>query len=197
MALGQPAGSDADAALDGSGGKAGRGNPAMSVGGERRGLGRLQALDDLLEFGLAELLGALEFARHQDALQDLDALARHLGQGALAAAIGLAFELGGDGEPGKRDRRILEALVAALVDVAQREHRGGHAQAGRRPQQLHRLLAVARRALAVAQQQGEVVLGHRHVGVGRLAVPFDGLCRIALDDEATLVHHADIEGGLR
>ena len=37
--------------------------------------GWLQGFDDLLEFGLAELLGALEVARHQDALQHLDALA--------------------------------------------------------------------------------------------------------------------------
>ena len=52
-------------------------------------------------------------------------------------------------------------------------------------------------AFAFAQHQGEMVLGHRQVGVDGLAVPFDGARRIALDDETALVHHADIEGRLR
>ena len=68
---------------------------------------------------------------------------------------------------------------------------------GGRAQQLDGFLAVARRALAVAQQQGEVVLGHRQVGCHGLAVPFDGLGRIALDHEAALVHHGDVERRLR
>ena len=92
VALGQPGGSDADAA-GGRGGKAGRGSPAGSVGIARRRLGGLQAFDDLLEFGLAELLGALEVAWHQDTLQYLDALACHLGKCAFGAAVGLALEL--------------------------------------------------------------------------------------------------------
>ena len=94
-------------------------------------------------------------------------------------------------------RRILGHEVAAFVDVAQGEHRGGQALATGRAQQIDRLLAVARDAFAFAQHQGEMLLGDRQVGVGGLAVPFDGARRIALDDETAFVHHADIEGRLR
>ena len=94
-----------------------------------------------------------------------------------------------------RSFRVAQRHVAAIVDVAQREQARHRALARRRFQQRDRGSAVARHALAVAQQQSEVVLGGRQIGIGRFAIPLGRLGRVALDDEAALasVHFGDLE----